>query len=89
MLHGNNWIKRFSNKLSPMLFIMLINYLIHLRLQLYFSVPLASPSSDILPISSSALLLSVCLVAGYLPCPPPGDVTLPTSHWWFCSVTPS
>lgn len=26
MLHGNNWIKRFSNKLSPMLLIMLLNY---------------------------------------------------------------
>lgn len=49
MLHDNNWIKRFSNKLSPMLFIMPINYLIHLCLQLHLSIPLASPSSNILP----------------------------------------
>lgn len=49
MVHGNDWLKRFNNQLSPMPFIMQISYLIHLRLQVHFSLPLPSLSSDMLP----------------------------------------
>lgn len=74
-LNGNNWIKRFSSRLSPVLFIMQINYLIHLFLQLQFSIPLVLLSPDVLPHPSSPLLLCG-LVAGSLPWFPPGAVSL-------------
>lgn len=48
-LCGNDWMRRFNSRLSLTLFLVPINYLTHLCLQLHFSFALASSSSDMLP----------------------------------------